>query len=66
MFPSLYLVGWKEHNCIFLIFYFLEVPKNNLSIGELLIAFFNYYANFNFNEYAISVYKGCIYSRFFF
>nr|CAD2203889.1 unnamed protein product [Meloidogyne enterolobii] len=40
-----------------------EIPKNTLSIGELLIAFFNYYNNFNFDEYAISVYRGCIYPR---
>ncbi|CAK5009530.1 unnamed protein product [Meloidogyne enterolobii] len=42
-----------------------EIPKNTLSIGELLIAFFNYYNNFNFDEYAISVSRGCIYPRFF-
>uniref|UniRef100_A0A1I8B2U0 PAP-associated domain-containing protein n=1 Tax=Meloidogyne hapla TaxID=6305 RepID=A0A1I8B2U0_MELHA len=40
-----------------------EIPKNNLSVGELLIGFFNYFYNFDYDKYAISVCRGCIYPR---
>lgn len=41
----------------------LEVPKNTKTIGELLIGFFAYYFNFEFKQKAISIRRGCIFSR---
>lgn len=42
---------------------FAEFPKNNASVGELLVGFFHYFANFNFEADAISVLRGERYSR---
>ncbi|KAM3728798.1 Poly(A) RNA polymerase GLD2 [Dirofilaria immitis] len=36
---------------------------NNETIGELLIAFFDYYARFDFKNKAISIRNGCVYGR---
>ncbi|XP_011638103.1 poly(A) RNA polymerase gld-2 homolog A-like isoform X1 [Pogonomyrmex barbatus] len=35
-----------------------QLPKNNQSLGELLIEFFKYYMQFDFDQYAISVRLG--------
>ncbi|VDN01447.1 unnamed protein product [Thelazia callipaeda] len=36
---------------------------NTETVGELLLAFFDYYARFDFKNKAISIRNGCIYSR---
>ncbi|CAI5437604.1 unnamed protein product [Caenorhabditis angaria] len=38
-------------------------PPNLWSVGELLIGFFNYYANFNFSKTAISIRSGQAFER---
>ncbi|CAB3410713.1 unnamed protein product [Caenorhabditis bovis] len=38
-------------------------PPNTWSLGELTIGFFNYYARFPFNKYAISIRSGQIFPR---
>ncbi|VDK46090.1 unnamed protein product [Anisakis simplex] len=38
-------------------------PLNHASVGELLIAFFDYYSKFDFDTKAISVARGCVFDR---
>ncbi|KAL3080826.1 hypothetical protein niasHS_014931 [Heterodera schachtii] len=40
-----------------------EIQQNDRTVGELLIAFFDYFNRFDFNRYAISVRRGCVFPR---
>uniref|UniRef100_A0A914H4H2 PAP-associated domain-containing protein n=1 Tax=Globodera rostochiensis TaxID=31243 RepID=A0A914H4H2_GLORO len=42
---------------------FPEMVQNTRTVGELLMAFFDYYNRFAFERFAISVRRGCIFSR---
>lgn len=40
-----------------------EREVNQSSVGELLMGFFDYYSNFGFEEYGISIERSCIFPR---
>uniref|UniRef100_A0A914CKE2 PAP-associated domain-containing protein n=1 Tax=Acrobeloides nanus TaxID=290746 RepID=A0A914CKE2_9BILA len=40
-----------------------DIPKNDMTVGELLLGFFDYYANFDYAYDAISMMNGMVFSR---
>lgn len=41
----------------------LDVPRNEMSVGELLIRFFDYYARFDFKTSAVCIPRACLVPR---